>query len=254
MRTRIVAIGFLALALFFPFADAVRAQEKIPSDFVDIKQVLPSAILDIRYHGDHNFVGTRVDGYEAARCFVTKPAAKALAKVQEELQEFSLSLKIYDCYRPQRAVNHFVRWAKDIGDAKTKAEFYPAVDKRNLFRDDYIAERSGHSRGSTVDLTIVPLPVPKEETYTPGQPLRACFMPASERFGDSSIDMGTGFDCFDELSHPANPRVGTQQRANRLLLKTLMDRRGFKNYAQEWWHFTLRNEPYPNTYFDFPVR
>ena len=150
-------------------------------------------------------------------------------------------------------MDHFVRWAKDIGDTKTRKEFYPTVDKRNLFRDGYIAEKSGHSRGSTIDLTIVPVPVPAQEQYSPGQPLHACYLPAGKRFKDNSIDMGTGFDCFHELSHPGNLKVGLQQRNNRLLLKTLMDKHGFKNYDQEWWHFTLRDEPYPQTYFDFPV-
>lgn len=226
----------------------------MPDDFVDIQKAIPTVALDIRYHGDHNFLGTKVEGYEAPKCFLTRPAAEALAKVQAELQEFSLSLKIYDGYRPQRAVNHFVAWAKEIGDTKTRAEFYPTVDKRNLFRDGYIAEKSSHTRGSTVDVTIVPVPVPAQEPYTAGQPLAACYEPAGKRFGDNSIDMGTGFDCFHELSHPGNLKVGQQQRLHRLLLKTLMDKYGFKNYDQEWWHFTLRNEPYPDTYFDFPVK
>jgi D-alanyl-D-alanine dipeptidase len=229
-------------------------QNAMPENFVDIQKAIPTIVLDIRYHTDHNFLGTKVDGYEAPKCLVTAPAAEALAKVQAELQEMSLSLKIYDCYRPQRAVNHFVRWARDVGDTKTRAEFYPTVDKRHLFRDGYIAEKSGHSRGSTIDLTIVPVPTPAQEGYTAGQPLQACYLPAAKRFRDNGIDMGTGFDCFHELSHPGNLKMGVQQRANRLLLKTLMDRYGFKNYDQEWWHFTLRNEPYPDTYFDFSVR
>jgi D-alanyl-D-alanine dipeptidase len=140
--------------------------------FVDVQTMIPSIALDIRYYGDHNFVGTRVDGYLAPKCLLAAPAAEALAKVQADLQEFSLSLKVYDCYRPQRAVDHFVRWASDIPDTKTKAEFYPTVDKRNLFRDGYIAEKSSHSRGSTVDVTIVPFPAPAGEKYVPGQPLR----------------------------------------------------------------------------------
>ena len=230
-----------------------RPAGKRPPDIVDIGQVIPSAVLDIRYFSPHNFVGERVDGYGAPKCLMTRRAAEALGKVQVELASFSLSLKVYDCYRPQRAVDHFVRWAKDVDDVRTKGEFYPTVDKRNLFRDGYIAKKSGHSRGSTVDLTIAPLPVPVQEGYAPGQPLQACFLPANERFRDNGIDMGTGFDCFHELSHTVNPKVGEKQRANRLLLKTLMDKYGFKNYEQEWWHFTLRDEPYPDTYFDFPV-
>lgn len=231
----------------------VRGEVSYPEGFVDIKEVIPSVILDIRYFTPHNFVGDRIDGYNAPRCIITKKAAYALLNVQRELERFNLSLKIYDCYRPQRAVSHFVRWAKDIKDTKTREEFYPTVDKRNLFKDGYIAERSSHSRGSTVDLTIVPVPVPEQEEYKQGQKLYPCFLAADKRFRDSSIDMGTGFDCFHELSHTANPKIGTQQRANRLLLKNLMERYGFQNYSLEWWHYTLKDEPFPDTYFDFTI-
>ena len=154
---------------------------------------------------------------------------------------------------PQRAVTHFVRWARDVDDTKTKEEFYPDIDKKNLFKDGYIASKSSHSRGSTVDLTIVPLPLPDQETYIPGQPLKTCYMPADNRFNDNSIDMGTGFDCFHELSHTQNSSLGLQQRINRMLLKTLMEKYGFKNYEKEWWHFTLKDEPFPDTYFNFVI-
>lgn len=243
----------LVPALVFFFVNTAWADDGKPGDFVNIREVIPSIVLDIRYHDIHNFVGTKVDGYLEPACLITKPAAEALKKVQTELQQFSLSLKTYDCYRPQRAVDHFVRWAKDVRDAKTKKEFYPTVDKQNLFRDNYISDKSSHTRGSTVDLTIVPVPTPVQKKYISGQPLQACFLPAGKRFEDNSIDMGTGFDCFHELSHPGNQKVGLQQRINRLLLKTVMDKYGFNNYAEEWWHFTLRNEPYPDTYFNFPV-
>jgi D-alanyl-D-alanine dipeptidase len=254
MREKLGMAGILALTFISLCPNPGWTENKIPDNFVDLQTIISSVTLDIRYYGDHNFVGTTVDGYQAPKCLVTAPTAEATAKVQAELQELSLSLKIYDCYRPQQAVDHFVRWAKDIKDTKTKAEFYPAVDKRNLFRDGYIAEKSSHSRGSTVDITIVPFPAPAEEEYIPEQPLHACYLPAGKRFKDNSIDMGTGFDCFHKLSHPGNLKVGRQQRNNRLLLKTLMDKHGFKNYDKEWWHFTLRNEPYPDTYFDFPVK
>jgi D-alanyl-D-alanine dipeptidase len=210
-------------------------------------------LLDVRYYGPHNFVGERVEGYLAPKCYLTKEAVQALAEVQKELKPYSLSLKIYDCYRPQRAVNHFVRWATEIENIKTKKEFYPTVDKRNLFKDGYIADKSGHSRGSTIDLTIVPLPAPIQPEYTPGQNLYECYLPSAKRFRDNSIDMGTGFDCFDELSRTANANIGRQQKINRLLLKSLMEKHGFKNYDMEWWHFTLNNEPYPDTYFDFVI-
>lgn len=226
----------------------------VPShDFVDVKEYIPSIVIDMRYYGPHNFVGQRINGYNAPKCILTKKAARALAGAQAELEKFSFSLKIYDCYRPQRAVDHFVRWAKDIGDIRTKEEFYPTIDKRNLFKDSYIASKSGHSRGSVVDLTIVPVPVPVQETYRPGQKLSACSLPEGKRFRDNSIDMGTGFDCFNELSHTANRNTGEKQRINRLLLKTIMEKHGFVNYEMEWWHFTLKNEPYPDTYFDFVI-
>lgn len=250
---RILAV-VIVWGMCLVWGHGLAAQDGRPSDFVDVETVVPDVVLDIRYFGPHNFLGVPVDGYEAPKCLLTRPAAEALARVQAELRPFSLSLKIYDCYRPQRAVDHFVRWAEDLDDVKTKAEFYPTVDKRHLFRDGYIARRSGHSRGSTVDLTLVPLPVPRQEDYQPGQPLQACFHPADRRFRDNGLDMGTGFDCFHELSHTENPLVQVEQRARRLLLRTLMDKHGFENYEKEWWHFSLRKEPYPKTYFDFPVR
>lgn len=228
--------------------------DRMPDTFIYIEDITPDVLLDIRYFGEHNFLGTRVEGYLAPKCILTRQAAGALAGVQKDLAPFSMTLKIYDCYRPQQAVDHFVRWARDINDTKTKKEFYPTVDKRNLFRDGYIAERSSHSRGSTVDLTIVPLSAPIQPPYTEGQSLTECYLPAGVRFADNSLDMGTGFDCFHELSHPENKNLGPQQRSYRLLLKTLMEKHGFRNYDKEWWHFTLVNEPYPETYFNFPVK
>ncbi len=250
-RRSLSLLAGIILSLTLPLVAA--AGDSNRDRFVDVGEYIPSVVMDIRYFGPHNFVGERIDGYNAPKCLLTREAAEALKRVQADLGKFSLSLKIYDCYRPQRAVNHFVRWAKDIGDTRTKKEFYPTVDKSRLFADGYIAERSGHSRGSTLDLTIVPVPVPEQEAYHPGRELSACFLPASDRFRDSSIDMGTGFDCFHTLAHTANKEVGPVQRANRLLLKTLMERQGFVNYDLEWWHFTLKNEPFPNTYFDFPI-
>lgn len=243
-----------ATLLFITLPPAAPCSEAMPDTFVHIEEVIPDALLDIRYYGDHNFLGTKVDGYLAPKCILTRKAAEALARVQKDLAPFSMTLKIYDCYRPQQAVDHFVRWAKDINDIKTKKEFYPTVDKRNLFRDGYIASRSGHSRGSTVDLTIVSLPAPLQPAYQAGAPLKECYLPAGVRFADNSLDMGTGFDCFHETSHPENTNLSPRHRANRLLLKTLMAKYGFRNYDKEWWHFTLNNEPYPDTFFNFPVK
>ncbi|MCX5806395.1 MAG: M15 family metallopeptidase [Proteobacteria bacterium] len=252
------AIFIISIILFISIIQILTSgtcfpESNIPAGFVDVQKAIPSIVLDIRYSGPHNFVGEKVDGYDASKCFLTGKTAEALSKIQKELIGFSLSLKIYDCYRPQRAVNHFVRWAKEIDNTKTKEEFYSTVDKVNLFKDGYIAAKSGHSRGSTVDLTIVPLPVTEQESYAPGQSLFACFLPVDKRFKDNSIDMGTGFDCFHELSHPGNKQVGLQQRINRMLLKILMEKEGFKNYDKEWWHFTLKDEPFPATYFDFVI-
>jgi D-alanyl-D-alanine dipeptidase len=254
MKTKLLLTLLIFTALsFHRFAYACTGADKLPEAFVDIQKVIPEVLLDIRYYGQHNFLGERVDGYMAPKCFLTKEAAEALVGVQKELEPYSLTLKIYDCYRPQRAVDHFVRWAKEIKNTKTMREFYPTIDKRNLFKDGYIDSKSGHSRGSTVDLTIVPLPAPGQADYIPGQKLSECYLPAEKRFGDNSIDMGTGFDCFHELSHTANINIGHQQKINRLLLKSLMEKHGFRNYDKEWWHYTLKNESYPDTYFDFVI-
>ncbi|CAM5603394.1 M15 family metallopeptidase [Streptomyces pilosus] len=224
-----------------------------PRDFVTLHAVDPTIIQDIRYFTRHNFVGERVDGYRQPLCILTRPAARALHSAQRTLLRQGYSLKVYDCYRPQRAVDHFVRWAEDLGDVRTKAEYYPNVDKSRLFADGYIAEKSGHSRGSTVDLTLVKLPVRPARPHHPGRPPAPCFAPKDERSPDSSVDMGTGYDCFDTLSHTLDPRIGGEQRANRLLLKNTLEGLGFVNLAEEWWHFTFKPETHPDTYFDFPV-
>jgi D-alanyl-D-alanine dipeptidase len=200
--------------------------------FVDVSEAVSGASIELRYHSPDNFVGKRINGYEADSAFITKKAAQALSNVQQELEQFSLGLKIFDAYRPQRAVDHFVRWAADLDDTEMKAKYYPEVAKEGLFRDGYIAARSGHSRGSTVDLTIVSL--------DSGNPVE--------------LDMGTGWDYFGPKSWPASMEVSPQQRANRMLLQRLMVKHGFKPLAEEWWHFTLVDEPFPETYFDFVIK
>ncbi|MEU0881263.1 M15 family metallopeptidase [Lentzea sp. NPDC005914] len=221
------------------------------SGFVVLRDVDPTILHDIRYYTSHNFVGTRVDGYRQPLCILTRPAALALRSVQREMLKQGYTLKVYDCYRPQRAVDHFVRWARDLADQRMKAEFYPRVDKTRLFEDGYIAEKSGHSRGSTLDLTIVKLPARYQRPYVPGEKLVDCIAP--NRFPDNTVDMGTGYDCFDTLSHTDDPRVTGKARENRQLLKAAMAGAGFRNLPEEWWHFTLNGEPYPDTYFNFPV-
>ncbi len=198
--------------------------------FVDVKQFIPSVQLDIRYYTARNFVGSRLKGYDAPKCLLTREAATALKRVQERVAQDRRSLMVFDCYRPQRAVDHFVEWAKNLDDQKMKSEYYPAVDKKNLFRDGYIAARSGHSRGSTIDLTIIDL--------NSGQVL----------------DMGTDFDFFDPLSHTINNDISKSQHKNRMALKSVMEQNGFQNLEEEWWHYTLGNEPYPDRYFDFVIK
>ncbi|MDR6977439.1 D-alanyl-D-alanine dipeptidase [Streptomyces sp. 3330] len=252
---RAVVAALVTLMTMSTAATTARADADpvAPADFVALRTVDPTILQEMRYFTPHNFVGERVDGYRRPICILTRPAAEALHRAQRTLLSRGYTLKVYDCYRPQRAVDHFVRWAEDLGDRTTKAEFYPNVDKTRLFADGYIAEKSGHSRGSTVDLTIVKLPAVPTRPYVPGEPLVPCYAPREERFPDNSIDMGTGFDCFDTLAHTLDPRVQGAQRANRLLLKGTLEGHGFVNLAEEWWHYTFRPEPHPDTYFDFPV-
>ncbi|MEU7303573.1 M15 family metallopeptidase [Streptomyces sp. NPDC007189] len=253
VRGLVTALAALLAVTTAPAAAGATTEPRAPKDFVALSSVDPTIIQEIRYFTPHNFVGERIDGYEQPICILTRPAAEALHKAQRILLRKGYTLKVYDCYRPQRAVNHFVRWAEDLDDQAMKAEFYPNVDKTRLFADGYIAEKSGHSRGSTMDLTIVKLPARPTRPYHPGQPLVPCYAPKDERFPDNSVDMGTGFDCFDTLAHTLDPRIQGVQRANRLLLKNTMESLGFVNLAEEWWHYTYQPEPYPDTYFDFPV-
>ena len=201
-----------ALLLSLLLTIAVATPAHATSGFVVLRDVDPTIQHDIRYYTAHNFVGTRIDGYRAPLCILTKQAAKALRTVQRGMLKQGYTLKVYDCYRPQRAVDHFVRWARDLADQRMKPEFYPRVDKTRLFEDGYIAEKSGHSRGSTVDLTLVRVPARPTRPYVPGEPLAPCFAPKGERFPDNSVDMGTGYDCFDTLSHTLDPRVRGERR------------------------------------------
>ncbi len=199
------------------------------SGFVSLGEAIPDAILEIRYYTTHNFIGDRIDGYEEPLAFMTKEAAAALKMVSDDLQTKGYRLKIYDAYRPQRAVSHFVKWSRDAEDVRMKEYFYPDLDKSLLFPRGYIAEHSGHTRGSTVDLTLFDMKAGKE------------------------ADMGGNFDFMGELSHPDYKEISEEQYANRMLLRETMIKHGFRPIPEEWWHFTLENEPYPNTYFTFPV-
>ena len=200
------------------------------SDFVLLTDAVPDAILEIRYYGTYNFVGTRIDGYEAPIAMLTKKAAKALKAVSDDVMAKGYRLKIYDAYRPQKAVDHFVRWAADVADTTMKYCFYPNLDKSVLFEQEYIMEKSGHTRGSTVDLTLFDMATGKE------------------------LDMGGTFDWFGEESHPDYRGITDEQYAHRMILRTAMLSHGFKPLDSEWWHFTLADETYPDTYFTFPLR
>lgn len=232
---------------------AVNCPQPLPEGFVYLKDIDPTIVEEVRYAGCHNFTGRPIPGYLAPRIIVTEAVAFALKAVQAELMAFQLTLKVYDGYRPQDAVDSFTTWAEDLSDQITKNEFYPALNKKDVFSEGYIAKRSAHTRGSAVDLTIVPLPVPHQPTWVPGGPVLDGRLPQGQRFADNSIDMGTGFDCLDALSHTLNSSLPYHVRVNRLLLKTLMEKHGFENYWREWWHYGFIKEPYPDTYFNFPV-
>lgn len=232
---------------------ATKQVQTLPGGFTYLQDIEPTILQEVRYAGYHNFTGRPIPGYLSPLIILAEPVALALKAIQSEARAFQLTLKVYDGYRPQEAVDSFAIWANDANDQLTKNEFYPALDKKDVFEAGYIARRSSHTRGSAVDLTLVPLPVPDQPTWKPGDPVLDGRLPKGERFADNSIDMGTGFDCLDALSHTCNPDLPPHVRANRLLLKSLMEKHGFKNDWREWWHYAFINEPYPDSYFNFPV-
>ena len=223
---------FLILSiLIFSFVGCTPPQQIQPIQigFVYLDEVIPDIQLDMRYYTANNFIGIKIDGYNSSKCIISQDAALALKNVQNELKEYGLCLKVFDAYRPQQAVDHFVHWAQNYTDTLMKAEYYPNVPKDQLI-PEYIASKSGHSRGSTIDLTII-----------------SC--------SDSiQLDMGGQFDYFGEISHVKYSNISSIQRSNRMLLQTLMNKYGFRSYLAEWWHFTLKNEPFPQTYFNFPIQ
>lgn len=221
---------FFLLFLFLNVTNSFAQKAELPKGFVYINEVVPGVEYEIRYAGSNNFLGRPVSGYKSEQAILSKPAAEALAKVQEELLEEGYCLKIFDAYRPQTAVNDFVKWARIKEDTLTKSQFYPEIDKKDLFSLGYIASRSGHSRGSTVDLTIV-----HEES-------------------GKALDMGGTYDFFGPVSHHGAEGISEKQAENRLFLKKIMRKHGFRHYPKEWWHYTLNWEPYPESYFDFPVK
>ena len=199
------------------------------SDFVLLTDIIPEVILEMRYYTTYNFVGERIDGYEEPIALLTKEAANILKQVSDELLKKGYRLKIYDAYRPRKAVSHFLRWADDINDQRMKEYFYPNFDKANIFKENFLAKNSSHTRGSTVDLTLFDMKTGKD------------------------VDMGSPFDFFGTISNPDYEELTKEQLTNRNLLKDAMINHGFKQSPREWWHFTLIDEPFPNTYFNFPI-
>ncbi|WP_342566077.1 M15 family metallopeptidase [Paenibacillus sp. FSL R7-0345] len=212
-----------------PAINNVVKKDKLPSGFVYLDEVIPEAQYQISYYGKYNFTGAPVSGYKAPLAISTSKAANALKKVSEDLSAKGYILRIYDAYRPQKAVNRFVAWSQDASDVINKQLYYPELDKKNLFKLGFISKKSGHSRGSTVDLTL-----------------------ADKKTG-TLVDMGSPYDFFGDISYYNTTLVNTVQHQNRKILKDAMAKHGFKPYAKEWWHFTLNNEPYPAKYFDFNV-
>lgn len=235
MRRTLTLLAALATCGAAHAAEPVRtspATTAAQAGLVDVTTLAPDVQRDIRYAGAHNFTGRPVEGYDAPRCLLLAPVAQSLAQVQADLRAQGLGLKLFDCYRPVRAVQAFMRWAADLPDQTMKPEFYPALDKTRIIPDGYVAEVSGHSRGATADLTLV-----------------RCHDGAC-----TELDMGTPFDFFDPRAHTDAPGLSEAQRANRKRLVEAMARRGFANYPGEWWHYTFKPEPSPGVQFDVPVR
>lgn len=229
-----MVVTALAVAACASTPPAVVSEATTPeaAGLVDIRTLVPDIDLDIRYAGSDNFVGTRVDGYGAARCYLLAGAAKALRQAELDLRREGMRLRLYDCYRPARAVRHFVAWAGDLGDQRTKPEYYPRLDKQQLL-GDYISPTSGHSRGATLDLTLMQCRADGTQCVP--------------------LDMGTPFDFFDTRANTDSTQVDARQRENRQRLRSAMERAGFRNYPMEWWHFTLNPEPAPKVFYDVPV-
>jgi D-alanyl-D-alanine dipeptidase len=247
----LIRAGFVLIIMML--AAPASAGSALPKGFVYLRDIDPTIVQDIRYAGSHNFVGRPIRGYLAAECILSAAAANALHAVQKMLADKKLSLIVWDCYRPKRAVGDFLRWSRDPAHTEMKAEFYPRTDKQKLFALGYLATRSAHTRGSTVDLGIVPSDFSLAPPPNPSQPLKACTSPKGERFEDGTIDFGTGYDCLDVLGSTSNPLAGRTALQNRQMLKSYMQAAGFRSYFREWWHFELIDEPFGRDGFDFEV-
>ena len=240
----------LVSVLFVVFLIGCSKQEsELPSGFVFLTDVDPTVIESPRYSTKENFLGRVVSGYTSHRIICTKEAAEKLKLVHSDLKKQGYKLVVYDGYRPQRAVNEFMRWSKDEADQAAKAYYYPTIDKKDVFKLGYVAEKSGHSRGSTLDLTIIKDDkAVKPIKYSKRKLLSGKKIPFLD---DNTVDMGASFDLFHEASHHDSKLVSAKYLKNRNLLRNAMKAHGFKDYQEEWWHYTLANEPYPDAYFDF---
>jgi zinc D-Ala-D-Ala dipeptidase len=242
---------FLTLTITALTAQASQILDQPAEGFRDVTQVIPGIRVEARYNTGWNFYGARVPGYEANKCFLTGEAANALKKAQEIVAKQGYSLLAFDCYRPQRAVSAFVEWVKSAPDQKMKRFFYQEEDQRKLIANGYINSRSGHSRGSTIDLTLIKADT--KSTDFRELETKDCRKPENIE-ATGQLDMGTTYDCFSHLSATESPKISGQARANRKILKDAMEAAGFENYKKEWWHYSLKSEPHPKTFFDFPVR
>jgi len=226
-------------------------QTALPAGFVYLRDVAPSIEQDMRYAGDDNFVGRPLPGYDAPECILRRDAAEALKQVQADLAAQNLSLKVYDCYRPTRAVRAMAQWAFDGRDTGATKRYYPKLQKQNLFALGYISNRSEHSSGTTVDLSVVEIGHPPAAPFDRNAKYGPCTGPVAQRAPDDSLDMGTGYDCFDVMSHTRSPQITPEQRRWRTLLLNAMTKRGFRNYHREWWHFSFGRS---SAQYDFPIR
>jgi D-alanyl-D-alanine dipeptidase len=242
-----------AAMILIAVAQGASAQGALPGGFVYLRDVEPSIAQDIRYAGSDNFVGRPLPGYEAAECILRQEVAAALQRVQASLRAGGLSLKVYDCYRPLRAVRAMVQWVNDgRAEAPTK-RFFPKLPKSSLLNLGYIASRSKHSTGNTIDLTLIKADAAPAAPFNPAAAYGPCTGPVARRSPDNSVDMGTSFDCFDSATHTASSAVTGEQRRWRNTLVEAMRKQGFANYDREWWHFSYARSGRPGAY-DFPIR
>jgi zinc D-Ala-D-Ala dipeptidase len=232
-------------------AGPIHGEGTLPDNLVYLRDIDPTIAQDIRYASHNNFVGRPLDGYEAPECILRRDVAMALAQVQKDLAATNRGLKVYDCYRPTRAVRTMAQWANDGRPGGATKRFYPKLQKNTLFGSGYIASRSAHSTGTAIDLTVIDLPPAKVPDFDPAATYGFCTAPVEQRSPDNSLDMGTGYDCFDVTSSTWSGGISAEQHSRRMQFVAAMRRRGFSNYQREWWHFTFGA---PSAYYDVPIR